>query len=210
MMRSWIAFSGVLFLAAIPVSAQVDPASLPAHDAHQGLLVAADPYTDAKRVEARLGRKNPLEGGLLPIEVYFRNSGGQPIRLNLDAIRLDLRAPGSSRQHLEALPLEDVIDLTLNKGGTPDIEVPTNRLPRRQKAGRSKKWKELEARLTPLLLGSDIVAPGATVHGFLFFNLKHHFDLVRYASLYLPEVKLLATNQPLMFFEVELGPAGPH
>jgi hypothetical protein len=29
--------------------AQTNPASLPAHDRHEGLLVAADPYTDAAR-----------------------------------------------------------------------------------------------------------------------------------------------------------------
>ncbi len=209
-MRGSIALGGVLFLVAITVSAQVDPASLPARDVHQGLLVAADPYTDAPRAAVRMGKKNPLEGGLLPVEVYFRNDAGQPIRLNLDAIRLNLHVPGEARQHLEALPLEDVIDLTLNKGGTPDVQLPTGRLPRREKPGRSKKWRELEARLGPLLIGSDIVAPGATVRGFLFFNLNHHFDLIRYASLYVPEVKFLGTNQPLMFFEVELARAVSH
>src|SRR4029077_7259020 len=42
-------------------AAPPDPASLPARDSHQGLLVAADPFTSADRYREKFGKHTPYE-----------------------------------------------------------------------------------------------------------------------------------------------------
>lgn len=202
---------GFLFLlAAVPVWAQVDPASLPARDAHEGLLIAADPYQDAARYKARFGKKNPYEAGIVAIEVFFRNDNDKPIQVDRDRIRLLVTLPESERQRLEPLDMEDVVDRILNPGG-PNPTVPRRPFPRRvPKAGRSKDWKELEASLRAVALEADILPPRSMMHGFLFFDLNHRYEWLPHARLYLPDLKFLGNRQALFYFEVDLAVARPH
>jgi len=186
---------------------QVDPATLLARDMHEGLLVAVDPYDDATRAKQRFGKRNPYNAGILAIEVFCRNNNDRPIRLNLESVRLLLAPPRSDRQRLEPLTVEDVIDRMVNKGG-PNPTAPRHPFPgRRPRLNQSKAEKELAATLHALSLETDILPPRSTVHGFLFFDLGHHYHLLPYARLYLPDLKFIPNNQALMFFEVELAPA---
>ncbi len=209
-MRTRIAPAILFLLASLPGRAQVDPASLPARDAHERLLVAADPYQDAARYKARFGKKTPHDAGILAIDVFFRNDNDRPIQVDRDTIRLLVTVPGLNRQRLESLEVEDVVDRILNKGG-PNPTVPRRPLPGRgPKIGRSKEWKELEASLRATALETDILPPHASVHGFLFFDLNHRYDWLPHTRLYLPDLKYLDTKKPLLFFEVDLAAAGPH
>ncbi len=196
----------------IPASAgaQADPASLPAHDRHEGLLVAADPYADSARSKERFGKANPLEAGIVPIEVFFRNETSAPIRIDLSTIRLDIERPGQPRQQLEALAAEDVAGQIAHPGGAPNPEK-QRRLPRPIPIPlKDKKQQKLAEILHPLALQADIVPPSATIHGFLFFDLNHDFSLLSNASLYVPDVKSISTNKVLTYFEVDLRPAARH
>src|SRR5690242_700669 len=57
-----------------------DPAALPTtRDSHQGLLVAADPYTSSDRYKEKFGKHTPYEGGLIAIDLFFRNDNDLPI-----------------------------------------------------------------------------------------------------------------------------------
>lgn len=203
----------ILFLAGSVSAAlaQVGPASLPARDAHEGLLVAADPYQDAARYRIRFGKKNPYEAGILAIEVFFRNDNDKPIRLDLQSIRLLIAPPGAERQRLIPLTVEHVVDRILNKGG-PNPSLPRGRVPipgRGPKPGHSKEWNELETALRAAALEMDILPPRSSVHGFLFFDVNHHYDLLAHARLYLPDLKFMHNNQPLLFFELELATTAP-
>jgi hypothetical protein len=198
-----------VLLAAAAARAQVDPSSLPAHDAHEGLLVAADPYQDAARYKARFGKKNPYDAGIVAIDVFLRNDNDKPIRLERETIRLLVAPPGYDRQRLELLEIEDVVDRILNKGG-PNPTVPRRPFPNRgPKVGRSKEWKELEASLRSVALEADILPPRSTMHGVVFFDLSHHYDWLPYARLYLPDLKFLENNRALLFFEVDLSRVRP-
>ena len=206
-----IALAGLLLVAAFPALAQTDPASLPARDAHEGLLVAADPYTDAARYKARFGKKHPYDAGILAVEVFFRNDTDKPIRLDLETIRLLLEAPGAERQRLGALPVETVADRILNKGG-PDIKARRRPIPvpgRGSKPTRGKEWDELVAALRAVALETDLIPPRSSMHGALFFDIDHRYDWLPYARLYLPELKFMDTKKALLFFEVALGAARP-
>ncbi len=191
--------------------AQLDPASLPARDAHEGLLIAADPFLDAARHKERFGKKNPYDAGIAAIEVYFRNDTDKPIRLELEAIRLLLTPPDVKRQRFGALAAEDVADRILNKGGP---NPTTSRVPipvpgRGPKPGRGKEWTELVATLRATAFETDLLPPHATVHGVFFFDVNHRFDWLPYAMFYVPDLKFMDTNKPLLFFEVDLGAARP-
>ena len=91
----------VFFSAGAAGHAQTDPASLPAHDAHEGLLVAANPYTSDEQSKIKFGKHTPFEAGILAIDVYFRNDNDLPIRLNLRTVEMRIytefaRSPNGS------------------------------------------------------------------------------------------------------------------
>lgn len=205
-------FTATAVLAGAPDSAapesgsQGDAASLPARDTHEGLLVAADPYSDAARARQRFGKKTPLDAGIAPIEVFFRNDNDKPILVDLETIRLLLEPPGGERQQLEPLALDDVLELMLYKHG-PDVTMPRHPLPRRTKPGRSKEYLELEGKLRPLTLEMNLLPPGTTVHGFLYFQVTRRPDWLQHARLYLPDLKFMHNKQPLFFFELDLSKA---
>ena len=189
--------------------AQSDPASLPAKDQHEGLLVAADPCVDAERAKKLFGKKTPLDVGMVPIEVIFRNDNDQPILLGLESIRLQLNPRGGERQQLEPLAVEDVIEKMLYKGG-PDVGMPRRPIPGRlPKVTKDKDYQKLEEVIRPLAFDMTLLPPKSTVRGFLFFYVGRGTAWLRYAQLYIPELQLMTTKQPLFFFEVDLSKSRP-
>ena len=189
-----------------PVPQQVDPATLAAKEEHEGLLIAVDPYTDAVRSKARFGKKHPQEHGILAVEVFLRNDNIRPIRVDLSTIRLLLSPPETSRQRLEPLTVDEVIERILYKGG-PELNKPRFPIPQRT-PNRSKDWKELEGTLKPALLETDILPPKSTMHGFLFFDLSNHFEWVPYARLYVPKLEFMDDKKELFYFEVDMKKTG--
>jgi hypothetical protein len=205
--RSWI-LAAMLLLPTLGLHAQADPSSL-AHDRHEGLLVAADPYLDAARAKEIFGKANPVTAGILPVELFLKNEGQQPVHFSLETLRLVVELPGGQRQDLTSLSPAQVAVLIAHPGGTPSpkggprLPVP---IPIPSGGGKEKKYTDI---LKPLALDADVVPPMATLHGFVFFNLSHDFSLVAHASIYLPDVTRIP-NQSLMYFEVELRPAAAH
>jgi hypothetical protein len=207
-MRRFSILCGVLLAVAGTALAQADPATLPAHDRHEGMLVAADPCNDATRAKARFGKASPIPAGIVPIEVFFRNETQQPLRINLATIRLEIAPAGRQQQHIEPLDASEVALLIAHPGGTPNPESRRSRFPRRVPLpSNDKKAKELESVLRPLSLDADVIPPAATVHGFLFFDVSHDFSVLAAASLYLPDVRVIPGNQALTYFEVDLRSA---
>lgn len=205
-MKLRLSFASLLLLGVgIPLAAQTDPATLPARDRHDGLLIAADPYKEAPRAKERFGKPNPVEAGVLPVDVYLRNETSEPIRVNLEAIRLDMEWPGEDRQSLEPLSAQDAAQTIAYPGGNPragtgrrlpiPIPLPTH----------DKKRDKIADALRPLMLETSVIAPHQTAHGFLFFNLGRDFTQLSRASLYVPDVKIITQNKALMYFEIPLG-----
>jgi hypothetical protein len=182
-----------------------DPAALPAHDSHQGLLIAADPYLTSERSQQKFGKKNPYSAGLLAIDVYLRNDTDGPLQVGLDTIELDLAVPGQSRQRLEPLTAEDAAFR---------IVLPNGPAPRGRRGpipgiggGKTKEVAKMEDSLRSLMLPGDLVGPHNTVHGFVIFDMAHHFEDVAHATLYIPDVSRFGSGEKLFFFEIDLGPA---
>lgn len=195
----------LLFAVAWPQAAHVDPAKLPARDSHQGILVACDPYQNPDRAKQAIGKENPLKAGVLPLEVYVRNTTRWPVAITLDKIRLEVVLPDGSRQQIEPLHAGDVATMILHPR-PPSIEVPRQPLPLPfPRASEGKKWQDLRDRLESLAFPHAVVAPDTTVHGFLYFDLGGRYDALRYAQLYVPDLKFVDNSQAIMFFQASLA-----
>ena len=51
----------------------------------------------------------------------------------------------------------------------------------------------------------SIVAPHHALQGLLYFDLQGQFDLLSTAHLYIPDVRALEKNHPLLYFEIDLS-----
>jgi hypothetical protein len=59
--------------------------------------------------------------------------------------------------------------------------------------------------LRSVALGTDVLPPHATTHGFLFFDMNHNFAAIRNTHLYIPDLAFMTDNKALFFFEVDLA-----
>ena len=191
--------------AAVPSSASP---RLP-QDRHEGLTVSVDPYVNSQRAKEKFGKSaNPLRAGILPVDVYLKNETPHPIKIDLEAVQLEVRLDDGNRQDLDWLTVGQVASLIVHPGGTPTPSV--RRFPVRiPTPSKDKKVDDLADELRPFALDSDVVPPLGSTHGFLFFNLSHNFEAALKSSLYLPDVSSLPDRKPLMFFEVPLSSDSP-
>jgi len=184
-----------------------NPAEMPAHDHHEGLIIAADPCLDPQKSKSLFGKKDPYDAGILALEVFIKNETPQPARVDLSTVRLEVPLPDGGSQKLESLKPREVATLIVYPAGAP---TPSNG--RRLPGGivvplHDKKVDQVSDEIRPRAFDADIIPPLATIHGYLFFNLGHDFKLAADSTLYLPDIKIVPGNKLLMFFEVPLAPA---
>ena len=168
------------------------------------MTISVDPYTDLSRAKDTFGKADPLPAGILPVEVTFQNQTPHPIHINLTTVQLEVHIH-DERQDVDWLTPGEVANAIVHPEGPPapkQRRVPVIGL---GIPGNDKKVEKLAGILRPLMLDSDVIPPLATIKGFLFFNLSHELERVPTSSLYVPDVVLLPSNDPLIFFEVPLG-----
>jgi hypothetical protein len=170
-------------------------------DQHSGLTVSVDPYTEAARTKDKFGKANPHDVGVLPIEVFLRNDSDQPMRVNLETVQLEVTLKNGVRQEVDWLRAEEVAKLIAHPAGAANPQQ--KRLPLPIKIG-DKKAEKLADVLRPLSLDADVIPPKGTIHGFLYFDVSHEFAIVKRCSLYVPDVSIAPSNEPLVYFEVPL------
>jgi hypothetical protein len=188
-------------------TATPDPASLPAHDSHQGLVIAADPYVSAERYKDKFGKHSPYDAGLIAIDLLFRNDNDLPIRVNLKTIQLLVSIPGESRQRVDPLSPEDVADRVLAKrpkDPSPRFPVPRIGAP---PSPHNKEWEEFVGDVRAAALNTDLLPPHATTHGLVYFDIDRHYDWISNARVEVPDLAFMNDPKPLFFFEIDLGPA---
>lgn len=183
------------------------PTGMLQHDRHDGLAIFVDPYTDPARAKEKFGKANPLEAGILPLEVMMQNDTEQPIRIKLDTIQLEVRLRNGSRQDIDWLTAEETAVLIAHPGGNPNspgqrrLPVPLG-IP----VG-DKKAEKIAAVLRPFTLDADIIPPMGKIQGFLYFNLARDMELAAKSSLYVPDLVIIPSNKVMIFFDVPLSPA---
>lgn len=194
-------------LGAFAQTAQVDPLTLPTRDTHQNLTVAADAYVSADRYSKTLfGKTSPYEAGIVAINVYFKNDNDSPIRLNPNRILLTISVPRQDHEKLLPLtPAEVANRAILRARANPSASrLP---FPRSEGAsGKGKAWDEMNSMIQSLVLSTDVLPPHATTHGFLFYDVDHQFDAIRYSTVYIPDLFFMTDKKALLFFEIDLHP----
>ena len=178
------------------------PAVLP-HDQHSGLTVSVDPYTEAARSKEKFGKASPNDVGVLPVEVFLRNDTDQPMRVNLETVQLEVPLKNGVRQEVDWLRYEEVAQLIAHPTGSGAPQQRRLPLPIPITIG-DKKAEKFAVILRPLTLDADVIPPKATIHGFLYFNVSNDMSLANRASLYVPDVAIAPSNDPLVYFEVPL------
>ena len=177
------------------------------HDRHDGLTIQVDPYLEPARAKERFGKANPLEAGILPLEVIMQNDTEQPIRVKLDAIQLEVRLRNGGRQDIDWLSAEETAVLIVHPNGNPSspgqrrLPVPLG-IP----VG-DKKTEKIAAALRPFTLDADIVPPMGKIQGFLYFNLGRDMELAPKSTLYVPDLVIVPSNKVMIFFDVPLSVA---
>lgn len=198
-----LALAPLLQLPSAPV-APPTPSSWTAKDSHQGFTVAADPYSDGARTKDKFAKADPYKAGLLAVDVFFKNDSGYPVHVDLSTVRLDVDSSDGQHFHLPALSLEQAARQIAHPNG-PSLSPPRP-LPPILSSNEDGKTRDAKNKLEPLALQSDVVPANGTMRGFMFFDVSGHFDLVPYASLYVPDVKSVASDNGMIYFEVPLGP----
>ena len=192
-------------------SAQQQPQPAPmrtsALDSHEGMTIAAEPWTRADQYKSAFPKKNPYAFGVLAIRVIFRNETSESIRVNINRIRLSLVLEDDSRQELPTLTSGDVADVVF----TSKVKDPSKRtrlpfpLPSTTKVGHDKNWVELQQSAEEAGFRDGVVAPHSTAQGLLYFDMQGQFDLLANARLYIPELVALEKNRGLLFFDIDLS-----
>lgn len=179
------------------------------HDSHNGVVVSVKPLTDTALGKEKFGKANPLPVGILPVEVFLRNDTAQPIHLDLSTVQLAVHTRGGHTQDIQWLTPAQVASAVAHPNG-PSSPRPSRLPPLGLPTAGDAKADKLAAILQPLALDADIMPPESVLHGFLFFDLNRDLALAEDASLYVPDVSTIPSNNPLMFFEVPLsGPVKP-
>ena len=180
-----------------------NPSSWP-KDSHQGFTVAVRPYSDAAVAKKTFGKADPYKAGILAVTVYFRNNLKDPVHVDLSTIRLDVDAPNGRHFRLPRLRVAQAAAQIAHPKGISALRPPRIPLPFPIHDG---KERGIEKKLRPLSLQSDVVPAGGSIQGLLFFDMSGHFELVAHSSLYIPDVKSVASQNSLIYFSVPLSSA---
>lgn len=194
-------------LSARPPQASLKAASL---ESHEGFTISALPWTDPAKYKEKFPKKSPYAGGVLAVEVAFRNDSDESVRINLERIRLTVQLDADNRQEVASLNSEELADAVLK----PKVKDPTkrSRLPipvgGGSKGGRDKHWTELQTEAQNASVPTSVVAAHSTVQGLLYFDLQDQFDLLQSAHLYVPQLIQMTSSRALTFFDIDLSRRG--
>jgi len=177
-------------------------------ESHEGMTISARPWTNPALYKERFHKKSPYAAGIVAVQVTFRNDSDDSLKVNLQRIRMNITLSDDNRQALDPLTSEQSADLILKPGakniGRSRFPIPIGG----PKVGHDKKWVEVEQELRQAGVTASIVAPHSSVQGLLYFDLQGQIDLLNSSRLYIPDVVALEQNRELLYFEIDLSPAG--
>ncbi|MGB7283411.1 MAG: hypothetical protein WBE13_14195 [Candidatus Acidiferrum sp.] len=179
-----------------------------AMESHEGVTISAQPWTDAASYKTRFPKKSPLAAGIVAIDTTIRNDSDDSMKIDLGQIRLNITLSEDSHQALRSLTPDDVADVVMDTGKKDPTAV--HRLPfpipsSGPKVGRDKHWVAMQKAAAEAAIPGSIVAPHHAMQGLLYFDLQGQFDLLNTAHLYIPDIRALENNHPLLYFEIDLS-----
>ena len=116
-------------------------------DTHEGMSIAVEPWTQAIAYKQQFPKKSPFSGGVVALQMTFRNDSDESIKIDVQSIRLLLLIGEDNRQELSPLTAEDVADTVLLSNNGKDPTQRRNPLPipvGNRDRSRDKNWTELK------------------------------------------------------------------
>jgi hypothetical protein len=165
-------------------------ASYPNKQTNDKVTLAAAVYDTEELAHTAFGKLDPNKYGVLPVLVIIQNDTDQALKLD----HLQVEYTSADHQHVEATPAEEVQTL----GGpakTPSMGNGSP-LPKLIKHKNPLSAWEIEGRA----FAARMLPPHESANGFFYFQTDHR----RGAKFYLTGVKVAATGQDILFFDVGL------
>jgi hypothetical protein len=208
----------LLVLAAISLSAggqtptqdapKTPPTKAQFMDTHEGMSIGVEPWTQAIAYKQKFPKKSPFSGGVVALQMTFRNDSDESIKIDVQSIRLLLLMGEDNRQELSPLTPEDVADTVLLSNNGKDPTQRRNPLPipvGKPRPSRDKNWTELKDACQNAAVPSSVVAAHSALVGLVYFDLRSDWDLLQNAKVYLPSLMSMSTRRPLSYFEIDLS-----
>jgi len=142
------------------------------------------------------------------IRVSFHNGNDKSIKVDLRSIRLLVQFSEDSRQELVPLSAEDVADAVLLKENDKDPTARRNPLPipiGKTRPSRDANWINLRDACQNAAVPTSVVAAHTSVEGLIYFGLRGEVELLQISRLYIPNLVTMGDNQPLSYFDIDLG-----
>ena len=89
-------------------------------DSHEGMTVGVEPWTTPSRYKEKFPKKSPFSGGVVALNVSFKNDNDKGVKVDLQRIRLIVQMDEDNRQELETLSPDDVADTVMVKQSPKD------------------------------------------------------------------------------------------
>jgi hypothetical protein len=156
---------------------------------NDGIIVAAEPFTNPDKLKTAFGKLDPNEYGVLPVLVVIQNDSKESIRL--DRLKVEYVSP---KVRVEATPSREV---RYARG----VQRPSVA---QGPAGRVKVWGKknpLDAwEIDGRAFAARILPPGQAASGFFYFQTEPQAT----ASIYINGLSEAKSGKELFYFDVPL------
>jgi hypothetical protein len=177
-------------------------------DAHEGVTIGVDPWTQASRYKEKFPKKTPFAAGIVALRLSIRNDNDEAVKLNLHRIQLLVQLDADNKQELEALTADDVADAVMLRQNGKDPTA--RRLPiplpiSRPKPTRDKNWEEFHGDCQNAGIPSGVIGAHSTMEGLVYFDLRGEWDLLQTARLYVPDLERMTSKQAISYFDIDFS-----
>jgi hypothetical protein len=164
--------------------------SYPNKQTNDKVTLAAAVYDTEELAHTAFGKLDPNKYGILPVLVIIQNDTDQALKLD----HVQVEYTSADRQHVEATPADEV--QTLGGPAKPPSMGNGSPLPKLIKHKNPLSAWEIEGRA----FAARMLPPHESANGFFYFQTDHR----RGAKFYLTGIKVAATGQDILFFDVGL------
>jgi len=207
-----VVFLGIL-LGRPAAGQQAKPLRTSILDAHEGVTIGVEPWTQASRYKEKFPKKSPFAAGIVALKLSIRNDNDEAVKLTLRRIRLLVQLDAENRQELEALTADDVADAVMLRQNGKDptarrlpIPLPINR----PKPTRDKNWEEFRGDCQNAGIPSGVIGAHSTMEGLVYFDLRGEWDLLQTARLYVPDLQKMTSQQAILYFDIDFSRNSPN
>lgn len=202
-----VVFLGILF-GRVALGQESKPLRTSILDAHEGVTIGVEPWTQASRYKEKFPKKSPFAAGIVALRLSIRNDNDEAVKLNLRRIRLLVQLDPENRQELESLTADDVADAVMLRQNGKDptarrlpIPLPINR----PKPTRDKNWEEFHGDCQNAGIPSGVIGAHSTMEGLVYFDLRAEWDLLQTARLYVPDLQRMTSQQAILYFDIDFS-----